>query len=123
MCICIDSLIDSASHAGQRVRGPGNKKPAKDAILEKTWDMQWKVDRRCSGMGRLRSVTVANTRILRDCGIAVRDRASITFSKSGRWVVKGVSYTAAVFGQLHRSGKLCVLRGFREILHVCLLLH
>ena len=66
MCICIDSLIDSASYAGQCVRGL-DKKPAKDAILEKTWDMQWKVDRRCSGMGRLRSVTVANTRILRDC--------------------------------------------------------
>lgn len=122
MCICIDSLIDSASYAGQRVRGP-DMKPAEDAILEKTWDMQWKVDRRCSGMGRLRSVTVANTRILRDCGLAVRGRASITFSKSGRWVVKGVSYPAAVFGQLRRGDILCVFTGLREILHVCLLLH
>ena len=122
MCICIDSLIDSASYAGQCVRGL-DKKPAKDAILEKTWDMQWKVDRRCSGMGRLRSVTVAKARILRDCGIAVRGRASITFSKSGRWVVKGVNYRAAVFGQLHGRGVLSVFTGLREILHVCLLLH
>jgi hypothetical protein len=100
---CINSLIDSFNYAGHQVRGSDMTAH----LLDKTWDMQWKVVRRiaeCLGYVRCGSMQAS-----------CKGRASITFSKGGMRVMEDRLSSCSMREQLYRGLYfVCVGRPSRE---------